>query len=194
MLGSTAPLFELKEASAVSRRLIRAGEMPAGSSVRAPVWEQAGQAPLAPVDFQALIESSATASELWERLLDWALAELNAQGLFVLDQHGFVIAARSRSESNLPPEVFSAVFAEGLTVLDPYLESGQRVRQQELRIDGVGWISISQYELGGAPVLFCVWRNSRVRQRRIERIWRRIAGTVMLYDELLRPSGMDAGT
>ncbi len=143
---------------------------------------------MAPVDFQTLIESSATATELWERLLDWAQAELAAQGVFVLDQHGFVIAARSHGDSSLPPEVFSAVFAEGLTVLGPYLEAGQRVRQQEFRIDGVGWISISQHELGGAPVLFCVWRNSRVRQRRIERIWRRIAGTVMLYDELLKPA------
>ncbi len=189
MQGNTARLFELDEASAASRRLVRSRGETLHAPARPAAWEPAAHAHMAPVDFQALVESSATASELWERLLDWASNELAAQGVFVLDQHGFVIAAHTRMENNVPPEVFSAVFAEGSTVLEPYLETGQRIREQEFRIEGLGWISISQHELGGAPVLFCVWRDTRLRQRRIGSIWRRIAGTVVLYDELLKPSG-----
>ena len=186
MRTPSARLFDLERASAVSRRLHGpVSGPPEAASVR-PARERSA-VPIA--DFEALIESSATATELWEHLLDWGMAELGALGVFVLDQHGFVIATRTREGMAFPPEVFPAAFSGASAVLEPYLETGQAVRHQELRIEGFGWIAISRHELSGAPVLFCVWRPSRVRGRRIERVWQRIATTVLLYDELFRSAG-----
>ena len=187
MPARTAHFFDLGGASKVSRRLARWLESGTGPdvSITARIQDRSWSDRL-----QTLLETSATASQLWERLLDWALDELTAAGTFVLDRHGFVIASRFRRESVLPPEVFSAVFAEGCTVLGPYFGESQRVVQQEFRIEGIGWIVLLRRELAGAPVLFAVWRETPVRQRLLERTWDRIARTIVLYDELFRSQGM----
>lgn len=187
MTKHTGNFFDLNTAAQICRRMAEQNNLsaetdPFGAPVPGFVRPQSVDA-----DVRQVVQDAENATELWERLIAWARRDLNAEGVFALDQYGFVIASNA-ADSALPGEIFSAVFSETRRLLDSYSHEGGigALTNLELGLDKLGSIHITERESLGSTVLFCVWARRKVKARAIERSWREISQAVDYFDRLRR--------
>ncbi len=186
MTKRTDNFFDLGPAAQVCRRLAEQNEAaeahPFGAAAVDFVRPQSVDA-----DVSQVVQEAENATELWERLVAWARRDLNAEGVFALDQYGFVIAANA-ANSALPGEIFSAAFSETRRLLGTYIheEGVGELRTLELSLAKLGSIHMSERESLGTTLLFCIWTRRKVKPRAIERCWREIAQAVDYFDRLRR--------
>lgn len=187
MTKRTGNFFDLSSAAQVCRRMAEQSSLgietdPFGAPVPGFVRPQSVDA-----DVRQVVQDAENATELWERLIAWSRRDLNAEGVFALDQYGFVIASNS-ADSALPGEIFSAAFSETRRLLETYIhEDGVGgLKNLELGLDKLGNIHITERESLGTTVLFCVWSRRKLKARAIERSWREIAQAVDYFDRLRR--------
>jgi len=179
----SAPSFELSKTSALSRRLLRGSVV-----VAAPIVEQppaAGKEEEGECELRHLVEAASTAADLWESLLNWAISRLDAESIFTLDQHGFAIAASSRNPMALPPEVFSAIFAETRHTLEAFMDPEWSIPFLEIEISGVGHISLFDLKSAEGEFFFGVCGRAPIRQDEILDIWAKIQKALSLYEDLI---------
>ena len=186
MTKHTDKFFDLSAAAQVCQRMAEHADTttrnPFGVSETALV-----QAHSVDVDVSQIVQDTENATELWQGLMSWARRNLNAEGVFALDQYGFVIASNT-ANSALPGEIFSAAFSETRRLLGTYIheEGVGELKNLEIGLAKLGSIHMSERESLGATVLYCVWTKRKLKSRAIERSWREIAQAVDYFDRIHR--------
>jgi len=176
MAKSSEHFFDLGDAATLSRRLVDGPSFIGSSQIE----KRASQVSL-DLKVEELISRAENRIELWDGLIKWAREKLEADGVFSLDQNGFVISANSM-DGTIPAEVLSATFSEGKNLLDPYLADGGEVHTLEIGITKMGWVSIAERETLGFRVLLCVWSRRRQQSRKLERVWSQLLQAVAKHD------------
>ena len=176
MAKSSEHFFNLGNAATLSRRLVEGPSLVEASQIK----KRDSQVSL-DLKVEELISQSENRIELWDGLIKWAREKLEADGVFSLDQNGFVISANSM-DGTIPAEVLSATFSEGKNLLDPYLTEDGEVHTLEIGITKMGWISIAERETLGFRVLLCVWSRRRQQSRKLERVWSQLLQAVANHD------------
>jgi hypothetical protein len=184
MVSRSGPFFDLEGAAAIGRRLsgvterLLAPHEPRGADLSSGI----------PPELRWIVETSPTAAEVWDKAMEWARGVLGALGVFVLDEHGFVIAATGDGELAPSFEVFSAAFAEGRRIFSEYLPDAGELREVEFGLGQANRIVLSRREALSGLVLFGVWSVTRPTARRLARTWEGVAGALALHDRLGRMS------
>jgi hypothetical protein len=178
--------FDLSLAAATSRRLLvprqqRTSELP---PVAAPAPSPPVEAPLPPVSVWTEFQRPPVdyKVELWDALIEWVRQSLAADGCFVLDERGFLVASCGDMGA-VPPEVFLSAFTTTDEMIAPYTgtEGALQATTYELSL-GIKVTMLPVQLVGTQTLLLGVIGGMMPSGSQVEEIHTTIAGELLAFE------------
>jgi hypothetical protein len=176
--------FDLSLAAATSQRLLaprqqRTVEVPPVTAAPAPAAESSPPASTwaefqsPPVDYKV---------ELWDALIEWVSRSLAADGCFVLDERGFLVASCGDMGA-VPPEVFLSAFTTTDQTIAPYTGAEGTLRGATYELSLGIKVTMLPIELIGAqPLLLGMVGGAVPSAAQVEEIHTTIAGELLAFE------------